>query len=130
MTLLLSHPASLDHLTPSGHPERPDRIRAVEQALGEASFDRLVRETAPEGSLDQVLLCHNEHYVEELRHLALANGLVYLDGDTSMSPGTREAVTGVGGAVPATGRGSSPAPRSKGVSVAMRPPANYLRISY
>ena len=28
-TLLLSHPASLDHLTPPGHPERPDRIRAV-----------------------------------------------------------------------------------------------------
>ena len=69
-TLLLTHPASLDHLTPPGHPERPDRIRAVDQVLGEDRFDRLVRELAPEGSLDLVTLCHNEHYVEELRHIA------------------------------------------------------------
>ena len=55
-TLLLSHRASLDHLTPPGHPERPDRIRAVEEVLGEARFDSLVRDAAPEGSLDSVLL--------------------------------------------------------------------------
>ena len=33
-TLLLSHPASLDHLVTPGHPERPDRIRAVNEVLG------------------------------------------------------------------------------------------------
>ena len=38
-TLLLSHPASLDHLTPPGHPERPDRMRAVAQALSEDRFN-------------------------------------------------------------------------------------------
>jgi len=68
-TLLLSHRASLDHLTPPGHPERPDRIRAVEEVLGESRFDTLVREEAPEGSLDLVRLCHNEHYIDELRHI-------------------------------------------------------------
>ena len=124
MTLLLSHPASLDHLTPPGHPERPDRIRAVEQVLGEASFDRLVRETAPEGSLDQVLLCHYEHYVEELRHIAPSSGLVYLDGDTSMSPGTWEAVMrGVGGAVAATD--AVMAGTHHNAFVAMRPPGHH-----
>ena len=46
-TLLLTHPASLDHLTPPGHPERPDRIRAVGEVLGEDRFNRLVREDAP-----------------------------------------------------------------------------------
>ena len=29
MTLLLTHTACLDHVTPPGHPERPDRLRAV-----------------------------------------------------------------------------------------------------
>ncbi len=102
-TLLLSHPSSLDHQTPPGHPERPDRIRAIEQVLGESRFDRLVREQAPEGSLDLVRLCHNEHYIEELRHIAPKSGLIYLDGDTSMSPGTWEAaMRGVGGAAAAT----------------------------
>src|ERR1700716_3175775 len=102
-TLLLSHPASLDHLTPPGHPERPDRMRAVAEVLAEDRFGKLVRGEAPEGSLDTVTLCHNEHYVEELRHIAPTSGLIYLDGDTSMSPGTWEGVMGGGrGPVAAT----------------------------
>lgn len=102
-TLLLSHKASFDHLTPPGHPERPDRMRAVAQALGDPRFDALVRADALEGSLDHVGLCHDNHYIDELRHIAPASGLVYIDGDTSLSPGTWEAVMrGVGGAIAAT----------------------------
>lgn len=102
-TLLLSHKACLDHVTPPGHPERPDRLRAVEEALSHERFQFLVRDQAPEGDLDLVTLCHNEHYVTELRHIAPTSGQVYIDGDTSMSPGTWEAVMrGVGGAVAAT----------------------------
>src|SRR5258708_4332054 len=122
-TLLLTHRASLDHLTPPGHPERPDRIRAVDQVLGESRFDELVREQAPEGSLDLVTLCHNEHYVEELRHIAPTSGLIYLDGDTSMSSATWEAVMrGVGGAVAATEAVMSGAHHN--AFVAIRPPGH------
>src|SRR6202021_1685387 len=42
-TLLLTHPACLEHLTPPGHPERPDRLRAVDQVLAEDRFKPLVR---------------------------------------------------------------------------------------
>jgi acetoin utilization deacetylase AcuC-like enzyme len=123
-TLLLNHRASLDHQTPPGHPERPDRIRAIEQVLGESRFDKLVREQAPEGSLDLVRLCHNEHYVEELQHIAPKGGLIYLDGDTSMSPGTWEAVMrGVGGAVAATDAVMSRT--HDNAFVAMRPPGHH-----
>jgi acetoin utilization deacetylase AcuC-like enzyme len=102
-TLLLSHPACLDHVTPPDHPERADRLRAVAEVLAADRFAPLVRREAPEGNLDSVMLCHNEHYVDELRHIAPSSGLIYLDGDTSMSPGTWEAVMrGVGGAVAAT----------------------------
>jgi acetoin utilization deacetylase AcuC-like enzyme len=127
-TLLLSHPASLDHLTPPGHPERPDRIRAVDQVLSESRFDRLVREQAPEGTLDLVTLCHDEHYVEELRRIAPENGLIYLDGDTSMSPGTWEAVMrAVGGAVAATDAVMSGT--SDNAFVATRPPGHHAETS-
>src|ERR1700710_2925209 len=123
-TLLLTHRASLDHLTPPGHPERPDRIRAIDQVLGENRFEKLVREEAPEGTLDLVRLCHDEHYVEELRRIAPDKGLVYLDGDTSMSPGTWEAVMrGVGGAVAATDAVMSGT--SDNAFVAMRPPGHH-----
>src|SRR2546430_8874492 len=102
-TLVLTHPACLDHLTPPGHPERPDRLRAIDQVLVEDRFDRLVRGEAPEGALDSVTLCHNEHYISELRHIAPTRGLIHVDADTSMSPGTWEAVMrGVGGAAAAT----------------------------
>jgi acetoin utilization deacetylase AcuC-like enzyme len=123
-TLLLTHRASLDHLTPPGHPERPDRIRAIDQVLSESRFDKLVREEAPEGTLELARLCHDEHYVEELRRIAPDKGLIYLDGDTSMSPGTWEAVMrGVGGAVAATDAVMSGA--ADNAFVAMRPPGHH-----
>jgi acetoin utilization deacetylase AcuC-like enzyme len=127
-TLLLTHRASLDHLTPPGHPERPDRIRAVDQVLAENRFDKLVRGEAPEGTLDLARLCHDEHYVEELRRIAPAKGLVYLDGDTSMSPGTWETVMRtVGGAVAATDAVMSGA--ADNAFLAMRPPGHHAETS-
>jgi len=123
-TLLLSHPACLNHATPSGHPERADRLRAVKEALSEERFDALVRGEAPEGSLDLVTLCHNEHYVTELRHVAPDQGMIYLDGDTSMSPGTWEAaMRGVGGAVAATDAVMTG--RHSNAFVAVRPPGHH-----
>jgi acetoin utilization deacetylase AcuC-like enzyme len=123
-TLLLSHPACLDHLTPPGHPERPDRLRAINQILAETRFDPLVRVEAPEGSLDDVTLCHSEPYVTELRGAAPTSGMVYIDGDTSMSPGTWEAVMrGVGGAVAATDAVMTG--QHSNAFVAVRPPGHH-----
>ncbi len=42
-TLLITHPACLEHVTPPGHPERPDRLRAVERALEAEKFQSLAR---------------------------------------------------------------------------------------
>ena len=127
-TLLLTHPACLDHVTPPGHPERPDRLRAVDEVLVADRFKALTRGEAPEGNLDLVTLCHNEHYVTELRHIAPTSGMVYIDGDTSMSPGTWEAVMrGVGGAVAATDAvmtGQHP-----NAFVAVRPPGHHAEKS-
>jgi acetoin utilization deacetylase AcuC-like enzyme len=123
-TLLLTHPACLDHLTPDGHPERPDRLRAINQVLAEERFNALARAEAPEGNLDAVLLCHNEHYVTELRHVAPKSGMIYIDGDTSMSPGTWEAVMrGVGGAIAATDAVMSGTHHN--AFVAVRPPGHH-----
>ena len=128
MTLFLTHSACLDHLTPPGHPERPDRLRAVNQVLEKERFALLIRDQAPEGSLDSVMLCHGEHYVGELRHVAPTSGMIYIDGDTSMSPGTWEAVMrGVGGAVAATDAVMSGA--HPNAFVAVRPPGHHAEAS-
>src|SRR3954451_2202696 len=123
-TLLLTHLACLNHVTPPGHPERADRLRAIYQVLAADRFNPLVRGEAPEGNLDLVTLCHNDHYVEEIRHLAPSSGVIYIDGDTSMSPGTWEAVMrGVGGAVAAIDAVMSGAQNN--AFLAVRPPGHH-----
>jgi acetoin utilization deacetylase AcuC-like enzyme len=101
-TLYYHHSAGLNHLTPPGHPERPDRLRAIEQGLSHERFDTLVRHEAPIADLDVVALCHTNEYIDEIRAIAPSEGMIYLDGDTAMSPGTLEAaLRATGGAVAA-----------------------------
>src|SRR5262249_3395875 len=99
-TLLLSHSACLDHLMPMGHPERPDRLRVIERTLAHERFQPLHREQAPRAELETIALCHPADYVEQIRDVSPKEGMVRLDADTSMSPGTFEAVLrAVGAAV-------------------------------
>ena len=46
-TRLYSHPLYLEHVTPPGHPERPDRLRARERVLEDEQFSALDRVVAP-----------------------------------------------------------------------------------
>jgi acetoin utilization deacetylase AcuC-like enzyme len=123
-TLYIGHPACLDHQTPFGHPERPDRIRAIERALEKERFTSLVREQAPMAEMDSLALAHPEEYIRNLRDISPREGLVQIDEDTVMSPGTYEAaLRGAGGAVQAvdevmTGKATN-------AFVAMRPPGHH-----
>jgi acetoin utilization deacetylase AcuC-like enzyme len=90
-TLLISHPACLNHVTPAGHPERADRLRAIEQALEVERFQTLAREQAPMAEAETIALAHPLEYVEAIRNASPSEGMVRLDADTSMSPGSFEA---------------------------------------
>jgi acetoin utilization deacetylase AcuC-like enzyme len=123
-TLLITHPAGLDHVTPPGHPERPDRLRAIERALEHEKFSGLAREQAPLAGLDLVALCHPMDYAEQIREVSPREGMIALDGDTSMSPGTFEAaLRAVGGAVMAVDEVM--AKKAQNAFVAMRPPGHH-----
>jgi len=123
-TLLITHPAGLDHVTPPGHPERADRLRAVERALEDEKFSSLAREQAPLAGLDLVALCHPMDYVEQIREVAPREGMIALDGDTSMSPGSFEAaLRAVGGATMAVDEVM--AKKAQNAFVAMRPPGHH-----
>ena len=99
-TLLITHPACLDHLTPAGHPERPERLRAIDRALEHERFQTLARVEAPAASLETIALCHPMDYVTAIRDATPKEGLVGLDADTTMSPGSFEAaLRAAGGAV-------------------------------
>src|SRR5215469_8619325 len=99
-TLLLTHPASLDHHAGYGHPERPERIQAIERALEDERFALLIRESAPLVAREALLRVHPEPYVAAIEGVAPQEGLRRLDADTAMSPGTLEAARrAAGGAV-------------------------------
>jgi acetoin utilization deacetylase AcuC-like enzyme len=123
-TLLLSHAACLNHVTPPGHPERPDRLRAIERALEHEKFKDLAREEAPMATLEVIARVHPMNYVEQVRDVAPKEGMVQLDGDTTMSPGTFEAVMrAAGGAVRAVDEVMSGAVVN--AFVATRPPGHH-----
>jgi acetoin utilization deacetylase AcuC-like enzyme len=123
-TLLITHPACLDHLTPAGHPERPERLRAIERALEHERFQHLARVEAPAAALDTIALCHPMDYVTAIRDATPKAGLARLDADTSMSPGSFEAaLRAAGGATYAVDEVM--AGRARNAFVATRPPGHH-----
>jgi acetoin utilization deacetylase AcuC-like enzyme len=125
-TLLISHAACLNHLTPPGHPERPDRLRAIDEALADERFQMLAREQAPMAEADIIGLVHPMEYIESIREASPSEGegMVRLDADTSMSSGSLEAaLRGAGGAVLAVDDVMNQ--KAANAFVAVRPPGHH-----
>jgi len=123
-TLFITHPACLEHLTPMGHPERPDRLRAIERVFESEKFQGLAREQAPAAAPETIALCHPMEYVEAIRDATPKSGLARLDADTTMSPGSFEAaLRAAGGAVQAVDEVMQQA--AANAFVATRPPGHH-----
>ena len=127
-TLLVSHPACAAHDMGEGHPERPERLRAVDQALEAEVFQMLARDAAPRVSREALIRVHPESYIAELERAAPQHGHVRVDQDTSMSPGTWEAaLRSAGGAVFAVDEVFGG--RAVNAFVATRPPGHHAEIA-
>lgn len=125
-TRLYEHPIFLEHVTPSGHPERSDRIRALNVALEHPNFERLDRKEAPQANEDAVLLAHpEEHLIAVMRQIPEEEDKInQLEADTYASQKSLQAaLTGIGGAMAAVDdvfRG-----KADNVFVAARPPGHH-----
>ena len=96
MAQLYTNLAFAGHVTPPGHPERVDRLRAVEAGLQGLT---LTRTEAPLAPLDEVTRCHPRAYADRVAAAVPAEGWAQLDGDTYLSPGSlTAALHAVGGA--------------------------------
>ncbi len=123
-TRLYSHPLFLEHLTPPGHPERPDRLRAIARMLDDEAFAELDRaEPSPAGDAS-ILLAHPQSHLDHIRDASPEKGLVPLDADTTMSPKSLDAaLLAVGAATAAVD--DVFARRADNVFVAARPPGHH-----
>lgn len=123
-TLLITHPSSYEHKNPPGHPERPDRLRAIESVLEQEKFQPLARVQAPATTLETIALCHPMEYIEEIRAASPQEGWVRLDADTTMSPGSFNATLhAVGAAVHAVDEVVGK--RAANAFCALRPPGHH-----
>ena len=123
-TFVFSHPASLAHVTPDGHPERIDRIRAVHDVLRSPHFKSIINREAPLGREEDIVRVHTEEHYQRILAVAPEQGFEYLDSDTVMSPGTLaaalRAVGGATAAVDAVFKGEA-----QNAFLAMRPPGHH-----
>ncbi|MCL6706171.1 histone deacetylase family protein [Pseudomonas sp. R2.Fl] len=103
-TRLYEHPIFLEHVTPPGHPERSDRIRALNVALEHPNFGGLDRKEAPQANEDAVTLAHpEEHLLSIMRQIPEEEGEInQIESDTYASPKSLQAaLTAIGGAMAA-----------------------------
>jgi acetoin utilization deacetylase AcuC-like enzyme len=127
-TLLISHPACLAHDMGEGHPEQPDRLRAVERALEAETFQMLARDAAPRAEIGAIARVHPVDYIEALRAATPTQGLIAIDQDTSMCPASFEAaLRSAGGAVFAVDEVMTRKVRN--AFVATRPPGHHAEVA-
>jgi len=123
-TRLYAHPVFLEHVTPPGHPERPDRLRAVARVLEDEAFEALDRVEAPLADEATLTYAHPESHIEALRRAIPEEGLRAIDADTSVSPKSWEAALRAVGAANAAVDDVFEG-RADNVFVAARPPGHH-----
>jgi acetoin utilization deacetylase AcuC-like enzyme len=99
--LYFSHPASLEHDPRAQmpmHPDTPERLLAIERALGERDWLGWERREAPPADESELELVHSPGHVTKIRELCLAGGGA-IDSDTFVGEASyRAALHAVGGA--------------------------------
>ena len=102
-TGLVYHSAYLEHDMGAGHPESPNRLRAIIQHLEQSGTAARLARIEPRKAEDEwITQIHTPSYLAMLKTHAPTNGRVSLDPDTSMSPGSLTAAyLAAGGALAA-----------------------------
>jgi acetoin utilization deacetylase AcuC-like enzyme len=95
----VTHADCLKHEMGAHHPERPQRLDAIEQHIAAAGLAaQLARYEAPLATDQQLARVHPLDYVRAIRDAAPERGTVHLDPDTAMNPYTLNAALRAAGA--------------------------------
>lgn len=98
-TAYITHPSCLKHDMGELHPERPERMQAIEKQLKTSGLlARLTHYQAPQVSKQQLARVHSKSYIESIFSQSPASGIISLDSDTAMNPYSLEAALYAAGA--------------------------------
>jgi acetoin utilization deacetylase AcuC-like enzyme len=89
----------LNHDTGQGHPERADRVTVVIDHLKKTKSKKLIWKKTKKFDLKYLELAHDKDYLNDVKDSFPTQGLNFLDGDTILSPGSKEATSDAVGSI-------------------------------
>ena len=124
---LYTHHDMFDHRPGDYHPERPERLRAVTDALSHSDLDLAVQD-APAAERADLARVHSDRYLDAIYAIEPAGHRFKLDEDTFMSAGSLNAARRAAGAAVAAVRDVA-AGKAGRAFCAVRPPGHHAEPS-
>ena len=92
-TGLITSDTYQNHNTGDGHPEKIDRVTAVIDNLKKLDNKNLIWKKPSKFNKSLLEITHNSDYINFVEESFPKKGLSFLDGDTIISPGSKEATS-------------------------------------
>ena len=97
---LITHQDCMLHDMGLSHPERPARLKAINDQLIADGLEWVMRHyEAPKATVEQLQAVHDPDYIQSIFDLAPMQGMVQIDPDTSMNSHSLDAALHAAGAV-------------------------------
>ena len=96
-TAIVTSKSSLNHNTGSGHPESISRVTSITETLKKNK--KLIWKSPNNFNKDIIKQTHSSSYIDVIENVFPKQGLAFLDGDTVVSPGSKDATFDAVGSV-------------------------------
>jgi acetoin utilization deacetylase AcuC-like enzyme len=98
-TGIITTDSYLNHDTGQGHPERANRVTVIIDHLKKLKSKDLIWKKPTKFDLEYLAFAHDKNYLDNVKDSFPKQGLNFLDGDTIVSPGSKEATRDAVGSI-------------------------------
>ncbi len=123
-TGLITTKSYQNHNTGNGHPEKIDRVTAIIDNFKMKNNKNLIWQEPGEFDISLLIKTHSKDYIEYVNNSFPKNGLSFLDGDTIVSPGSKDATKDAAGSI-ITAIDGVESQKYKNAFCAVRPPGHH-----
>ncbi len=123
-TALITSDTYKNHNTGDGHPEKIDRVTAVIDNFKKLDNKNLIWKKPSKFEKSILIKTHSSEYIDHVDRSYPQNGFNFLDGDTVVSPGSKEATMDAVGSIIAAIDGVEEK-EFKNAFCAVRPPGHH-----